>query len=102
MPESKHYCLICKHKARPGEDIKAGVSQILYLQGGGRYHLHLCYLHSVEYYIKGQANFLAKYRATVDNFCTQVDEPVRNYLEKLEASLNLRKKSPWWKGDWFN
>lgn len=101
MTTSKHYCLICKHTAKSEEDIKAGTNQILYLQKGGIYHLHLCYFHSVEYYVKGQANFLSKYRKLVDNFCYQVDDPVREYLEKLEASLNLRKKSPWWRGDWF-
>lgn len=101
MPEKIHYCLICKHKAGNEEISRAGTKEVLYLLNGNTYGLHLCYLHSIEYFIKGQVNFLIKYNRLIDDFCRQVDDPVRTYLDRLESSLDVRKKSPWWKGDWF-
>lgn len=95
------YCLICKYNLKEEHKLKASSREVLFLYNNRHFPLYLCYRHSVEYFLKGQVSFLQKYNTIIHDFCSQVDDPIREYLTRLEASLDVRKKSSWWKGDWF-
>ena len=101
MSNAEEECLICRHRIDEKAKSRKANKQILFMTDGTSYVLNLCYLHSVEYYLRGQVSFLLKYNQQIENFAKSFDDPVRKYLNKLEESLLIRKKSPWWKGNWF-
>jgi len=99
--DEKPNCLICEKTGKESERCRPAFRDILYLHKGEPFSLHFCYLHSVEYFLTGQANFLVKYNQLIFDFCESVDDPVKQYLQELEKSLSKRKNSPWWKPGWF-
>lgn len=99
--QEKKYCLICQKTGKKSDENTPAFREILYLHKSEPYSLSFCYLHSVEYFLSGQANFLAKYNQQIVDFCENVDDPVKQYLQELEKSLSKRRNNPWWKPGWF-
>lgn len=102
MSNHDEECLICRQQKKERAKSRSVTKQVLFTSDNSSYVLNLCYRHAVEYYLRGQVSFLLKYNHLIHNFSREVDDPVRKYLSKLEESLLIRKKSPWWKGNWFN
>ena len=57
------YCLICKYNPKNEQKLKASTREVLYLYNNRHFPLHLCYRHSVEYFLKGQVMKLSKGKA---------------------------------------
>jgi hypothetical protein len=57
---------ICEACHMIGKSNAGKCSDEIYLSGGGRTTLRLCYTHSVELFKIGQTNFLSKYRPYIE------------------------------------